>query len=45
MPSEVCAVVLTLRDFYSHGSVVVKALCYKPEGCGSISDEVIFKFT
>jgi hypothetical protein len=27
----------------AHGSVVVKALCYKPEG--SIPDEVIFKFT
>jgi hypothetical protein len=23
---------------------VVKALCYRPEGCDSIPDEVIFKF-
>jgi hypothetical protein len=26
-------------------SVVLKALCYKPEGRGSIPDEVTFKFT
>jgi hypothetical protein len=29
----------------ARGSVVVTALCYKPEGRGSIPDEVIFKFT
>jgi hypothetical protein len=27
------------------GSVVVKALCNKPEGRGFDTDEVIFKFT
>jgi hypothetical protein len=29
----------------ARSSVVVKALCYKPKGRGSIPDEVIFKFT
>jgi hypothetical protein len=33
------------EKWMSRGSVVVKALCYKPEGRGFDTDEAIFKFT
>jgi hypothetical protein len=33
-PDEVVSVYIFVANVYVSGSVVVKALCYKPEGCG-----------